>query len=67
METKKLYRKTNHRVFGGVCAGLGDYFNVDMVLIRLLWTLAVVVGGIGLLAYVIAWVIIPDETVSSYR
>ncbi len=67
METKKLYRKSNSRVFGGVCAGLGDYFNVDKVLIRLVWSLTVVFAGVGILAYLIAWVVIPEDTVASYR
>ncbi|MBN1649874.1 MAG: PspC domain-containing protein, partial [Bacteroidales bacterium] len=53
-------------VIGGVCAGLGDYFNVDKVLIRLIWTLAVIIGGVGLLAYLIAWVVIPIDTAQSY-
>ncbi|MCD6092319.1 MAG: PspC domain-containing protein [Bacteroidales bacterium] len=66
MGTKKLYRKSNDQVFGGVCAGLGDYFNVDKVIIRLIWSLAVIVGGIGLLAYLIAWIIIPIDSAQSY-
>ncbi len=66
MESKKLYRKSNGSVIGGVCAGLGDYFNVDKVLIRLLWTLAVVIGGVGLIAYLIAWIIIPIDTAQGY-
>lgn len=66
MESKKLYRKSAGSVIGGVCAGLGDYFNVDKVLIRLIWTLAVIIGGVGLLAYLIAWVVIPIDTAQSY-
>lgn len=67
METKKLYRKSSDRVFGGVCAGLGDYFNVDKVIIRLLWSLAIIIGGVGILAYLIAWIVIPEDRISSYR
>ena len=67
METKKLYRKSNSRVIGGVCAGLGDYFNIDKVLIRLIWALTVVFAGVGILAYLIAWIVIPEDTVDSYR
>lgn len=67
METKKLYRKSRGRVFGGVCAGLGDYFNVDKVLIRLIWVLLIIFGGIGLLAYLIAWLIIPIDTAPLYE
>lgn len=62
MGTKRLYRKSNDRVIGGVCSGLGDYFDVDKVLIRLLWAIAVIIGGVGIIAYLIAWVVIPSET-----
>ena len=67
METKKLYRKSNDRVFGGVCSGLGYYFNVDKVLVRLIWALTVVFAGVGLLAYLIAWIVIPVDTANSYN
>lgn len=67
MGTKKLYRKANDRVFGGVCSGLGDYFEVDKVLIRLLWILAIIIGGVGIIAYLIAWVVIPVDTTANYR
>jgi phage shock protein PspC (stress-responsive transcriptional regulator) len=59
METKRLYRKSNERVVAGVCAGLGDYFGIDKVIVRLIWVLLVVLGGIGLLAYLISWIMIP--------
>ncbi|NOR87638.1 MAG: PspC domain-containing protein [Bacteroidales bacterium] len=57
--TKRLYRNPNSKVFGGVCTGLGDYFNVDYTIIRLAWLVMILFGGIGLLAYIIAWIIIP--------
>jgi len=63
METKKLYRNSSNAVFGGVCAGLGEYFAVDKVIIRLAWALAILIGGVGLLAYIIAWIVIPRDTV----
>lgn len=67
METKKLYRKTSESVIGGVCAGLGEYFNVDKVLIRLVWALSVAIAGVGLLAYLIAWIVIPADTAPKYN
>lgn len=57
--TKRLYRSAKERIFGGVCGGLGDYFDVDPTLIRLLWILFVLAYGIGILAYLIAWFIVP--------
>lgn len=59
--TKKLYRSRTDRKLGGVCAGLGDYFDLDPTLIRLLTICLVVFGGTGLLAYIIGWIIIPEE------
>ncbi len=58
---KKLYRARDGKAVGGVCLGLSRYFDVDVTIIRLLWVLAVLLGGTGLLAYLIAWIIIPEE------
>lgn len=56
---KHLYRSHANKVLGGVCGGLGHYFNIDPVLIRLVWLLLIFFGGIGLVLYLIAWIIIP--------
>ena len=61
MSVKKLYRSAANRWLGGVCGGIGEYFNVDPTLIRLVWILFLFAGGAGLLAYIIAWIIIPLE------
>jgi len=61
MEPKRLYRSRNNRVLGGVCAGLGNFFTIDPVLVRVLWAISFFVGGVGFLAYIIAWIIIPEE------
>jgi len=57
----RLYRSKTDRIIAGVCGGLGDYFNVDPTIIRLLWVLFTLLGGSGLLAYIIAWFIVPEE------
>jgi phage shock protein C len=57
---KRLYRSSENRVLGGVCGGLGEYFNIDPVIIRLLFILFSFAYGIGILAYLIAWMIIPN-------
>jgi len=61
MEPKRLYRSRKERIIGGVCSGLGNYFNVDPVIMRLIWAVLFFFGGIGLLAYIIAWIIVPEE------
>ena len=60
--TKRLYRIQDGRVVAGVCAGLAAYFGVDPTLIRLAFALLTVFGGIGVLLYLGAWLVIPDET-----
>jgi len=60
---KKLYRSSRDSVLAGVCGGIGEYFAVDSVIIRLLWVVFTLMGGAGLIAYIIAAIIIPkDET-----
>jgi phage shock protein PspC (stress-responsive transcriptional regulator) len=59
---KRLYRSRKNSVIGGVCGGLGEYFDVDPVLIRIIWAVSVLVGGVGVVAYVIAWIAIPQDS-----
>lgn len=58
---KKLYKSSTNKVLAGVCGGIGEYFNVDPTWIRLALILFSAMGGSGILAYIIAWLIIPDE------
>ncbi|HPC36697.1 MAG TPA: PspC domain-containing protein [Candidatus Marinimicrobia bacterium] len=62
---KKLYRSRKHRIIGGVCGGIAEYFEIDPVLVRLIWVILIIFGGIGVLAYIIAWIIIPKQEESS--
>lgn len=57
----RLCRSQKNRIIAGVAGGLAEYFDVDVVLVRLLWVLAVFAGGGGVIAYIIAWIIIPEE------
>ena len=59
--TKRLYRAREGRVVAGVCAGLAAYFGVDPTLVRLAFALVTVFGGFGVLLYLFAWVVIPEE------
>lgn len=56
---KRLYRSAKNRIIAGVCGGLGEYFGIDPVIIRLIWILFCLAGGFGILFYIIAWIIIP--------
>ena len=58
---KKLYKSKDDKKLDGVCAGIGAYLDVDPTLIRLGWAIAVLFAGVGVLAYIIAALIIPRE------
>lgn len=58
---KRLYRSKTHRVIGGVAGGLGEYLDVDPVLARIVFVVAFFAGGVGILAYLICWIIIPEQ------
>lgn len=56
---RRLTRSTDDRWLGGVCGGLAEYTGLDPVIVRLVTALAALVGGTGVLAYLLAWVLIP--------
>jgi len=58
---KKLYRSRTDRMIGGVCGGFGDYFNIDSTLVRLIMVVLIFAKGIGLLAYIVGWILIPER------
>jgi phage shock protein C len=59
---RRLYRSRTDTVLGGVAAGLADYLNADPALVRIAWAILVIVtGGAALLAYIVAWVVVPEE------
>ena len=57
--TEKLYRSGREKMIGGVCGGLADYFSIDVTLVRLIVLVAAFAGGVGFLAYLAGWAIIP--------
>ena len=61
MENKRLYRSQKNSVIAGVCGGLAEYFNVEPVLIRGLFVVAILAGGGGVLVYIVLWIITPLE------
>ena len=58
---KRIYRPREGKVLVGVCAGIANYFNIDPVLVRLGWIIFCCLGGSGILAYLVAAVLIPEE------
>lgn len=61
MNGRKLYRSNSNSMLAGVCGGIGEFFNIDATLVRLAWVLFSALGGSGILAYIVAAVIIPRE------
>jgi len=61
---KILYRSRRNRVIAGVCAGLAEYFNIDIALMRVLFVVAAI-GGVsfGFWMYVILWIVVPEENI----
>ncbi|HOX35544.1 MAG TPA: PspC domain-containing protein [Methanoregulaceae archaeon] len=63
---KRLYRSGRDRILGGVCAGLGEYFDIDPSIVRLLWAALTLLSlGTGIIVYIIAWVLVPEQPGSS--
>lgn len=60
-KTKKLYRSEKNKVIAGVCGGIGEYLNIDPVIVRIIWVFLTLAYGAGILAYILAWIIIPKR------
>lgn len=58
---KRLYRSNTNRMLFGVAGGIADYFNMDPTIVRILWVLIALFGGTGVLIYIIAAIIMPQE------
>ena len=61
---KRLFRSRRDKMLGGVCGGLGEYFEFDPVLIRVIFVAAMFISGVGFIAYILLWIIVPFEPVS---
>ena len=59
--TKRLYRKPEGQIVAGVCTGLADYLGIDVTLVRLGFAALTIFGGAGILLYLIAWLLVPEE------
>jgi phage shock protein C len=58
---RRLYRSRISKMVGGVCGGLSEYFQIDPSIMRIGWVVFTMLGGAGLLAYIICWIVIPEE------
>ena len=60
-QTRRLYRSRTDRKLAGVCGGLAQYFNIDATLLRVLFVVLALLGGPGLVIYLLMWILVPDE------
>lgn len=65
--SRRLYRDTDESVIGGVCSGIAHYFGTDPIWVRLAFGLALIVGGTGVFAYILLWIVIPPARTTSEK
>jgi phage shock protein PspC (stress-responsive transcriptional regulator) len=64
----KLTRSRTNRIFGGVSAGLAEYFDIDPIIVRILFVISIFFSGVGILLYLILWIVIPEAPfIQSYN
>lgn len=64
---RRMYRDPDHRVLGGVCSGMGAYWHIDPVLFRILFLLAFLGFGVGILVYLLLWIILPPARTTAEK
>jgi phage shock protein C len=64
--SKQLYRSKENKILAGVCAGIAEYFEIDPTIVRIIWLLSIFTG-IGIIAYLICWLIMPEKSFSPFK
>jgi phage shock protein C len=67
MSERKLERDTQRSIFGGVCSGLAKFFSLDPTIVRVIFIAAAILGGSGVLLYVLLWIFIPAERIDVFN
>ncbi|EAD2777678.1 PspC domain-containing protein [Listeria monocytogenes] len=62
---KKLYKSSSQKMIAGVCGGIAEYFGIEVTIVRLIWVVATLFFGSGILLYILAAIIIPKATPES--
>jgi phage shock protein PspC (stress-responsive transcriptional regulator) len=63
----RMYRDPDHRIIGGVCSGMGAYWNTDPWIIRMIFIIVTILGGLGLLVYLILYIVLPEAKTTSQK
>ena len=64
---RRIYRDPDNRILGGVCSGMGAYFNMDPLVFRVLFLLITLLGGAGILIYLILWIVVPEARTTAQK
>lgn len=64
---KRVFRDPDHQIFGGVASGLAAYFNIDLVIIRLIFVLSILIGGVGIIVYLTLWILTPYASTTAEK
>jgi phage shock protein PspC (stress-responsive transcriptional regulator) len=62
-----MYRDTDHRLIGGVCAGMGAYWNIEPWLVRTIFIVLTMMGGLGILVYLILYIVLPEAKTTAQK
>lgn len=60
--TKRLTRSETNKMIAGVCGGMAEYFDLDPVLVRLVWVILGLTTGVGFIAYIVCWIVMPTKS-----
>jgi len=63
----RMYRDPDHRMIGGVCSGMGAYWNMDPWIVRLIFVVVTMLGGLGLLVYLILYIVLPEAKTTAQK
>jgi phage shock protein PspC (stress-responsive transcriptional regulator) len=63
----RMYRDADHRIIGGVCAGMGAYWDIEPLILRVIFAALVFAGGLGILTYLILWVVLPEAKTTAEK
>jgi phage shock protein PspC (stress-responsive transcriptional regulator) len=62
-----MYRDTDNRIIGGVCSGMGAYWNIDPVILRIIFIALILAGGIGAIVYLILYIVVPEAKTTAQK
>jgi phage shock protein PspC (stress-responsive transcriptional regulator) len=65
--SRRMYRDPDNRMIGGVCSGMAAYWHIDPVILRILFILSIFLGGLGLLIYLILYVVLPEAKTTAQK